>query len=596
LHIHKLTYIPAMTVKHLFSATFLLLSSLLFSQTFQEVPLTIPGINSGGTSWGDFDNDGDLDLVVNGQLADWSSATLVYENINGEFTEVTGDFPALFNGLARWGDYDNDNDLDLLVSGMNGAGEGATLLYRNDASIFTLVETDFTGITLGRILWVDENRDGWLDVFVAGDSTYNTPAASLYHNNADGTFSIMDAKLPASLNSSYTFGDYDNDGDDDLFVTGFFEFTYASKLLRNDGNGSFSDTQIPFDSTAYGDMIFLDMDLDMDLDVIYMGNNLIGNYIARVYRNDGNDTFTKIPSEIEGEWVGQIDAADFDHDGDPDLAITGALCCGEALTELYKNDGNGHFTLFNSILPARSFSQIRFGDYDNDGDADIILTGIAEMTTGLPMTQLFRNMMGSNQFGINNPPSHPQGLDVDIDLNDATFQWSPASDDKTPSDALTYNLYLGDMPSSFNFFAPLANSSNGYNRVYAIGNVNQNTSWLVKDLPAGTYYWSVQALDHSLSGSEFSAEQSFEITYIGVEKIATDAGLTLYPNPAAAFVNLVSETAGTLVISDLRGSFIQTINLSKGESKIDITNLTNGMYLINFTTEDKTIRTKFIKN
>ncbi|MBE0647822.1 MAG: T9SS type A sorting domain-containing protein [Bacteroidales bacterium] len=585
-----------MTVKHILSATLLLLSPLLFSQSFQEVPVSIPGVNSGGTCWGDYDSDGDLDLVVNGQLADWSSKTMIYENINGQFSEIAGDFPALFNGLARWGDYDNDDDLDLLVCGMNSLGEGETSLYKNDAGVFTKVETNFTGITLGRVLWLDENRDGWLDVMVAGDSSYNTPAASLYHNNGDGTFSKMDAKLPASVNSSYTFGDYDNDGDDDLFVTGFFEFTYASRLLRNDGNGSFSDTQIPFDSTAYGDMIFLDMDMDMDLDIIYMGNDLIGNYIARVYRNDGNDTFTKISSEIEGEWVGQIDAGDFDNDGDPDLAITGSLCCGDALTELYKNDGAGHFTIYNSGLPARSFSQIRLGDYDNDGDADIILTGIAEMTTGLPMTQLFRNMMGSNQFGINNPPSDPQGLDVDIDLNDVTFQWSPASDDKTPSAALTYNLYLGDMPSAFNHFAPLSNSSNGYNRVYAIGNVNQNTSWLVKDLPAGTYYWSVQALDHSLTGSEFAPEQSFEITYIGVDEIVFGSEWTVYPNPASTFIMIRSESAGTLVISDFRGSSIRTINLAKGESRIDITSLATGMYLINLITEDKTIRTKFIKN
>jgi len=521
---------------------------------------------------------------------------MVYKNSNGQFTEIAGDFPTLFNGLARWGDYDNDNDLDLLICGMNGAGEGATLLYRNDASVFTLVESDFTGITLGRVLWLDENRDGWLDVFVAGDSTYNTPVASIYHNNGNGTFSRMDAKLPASLNSSYTFGDYDNDGDDDLFVTGFFEYTYASRLFRNDGNGSFSDTQIPFDSTAYGDMIFLDIDKDMDLDIIYMGNDLIGNYIARVYRNDGNDTFTKISSEIEGEWVGQIDAGDFDNDGDPDLAITGSLCCGDALTELYKNDGTGHFTIYHSGLPARSFSQIRMGDYDNDGDADIILTGIAEMTTGLPMTQLFRNSLGSNQFGVNNPPSYPQELGVDIDLNDATFHWSPASDDNTPSPALTYNIYLGDMPSSFNFFAPLSNSASGYNKVYAIGNVNQNISWEVKDLPAGTYYWSVQALDHSLTGSEFSPEQSFEITYIAVDEKFANPGLSVYPNPASTWINIKSESAGTLAISDIQGSTIRTIKLLQGETKIDITSLSSGMYLINFTSEERPIRTKFIKN
>ncbi|MFC2101651.1 FG-GAP-like repeat-containing protein [Bacteroidota bacterium] len=584
-----------MTTKHLLSLLLILTGTTLFSQSFQEVTIPIPGINSGGSCWGDYDNDGDLDLVVNGQLADWTSVTKVYKNTNGEFSEIVGDFPALFNGVARWGDYDNDDDLDLLVCGQNELGAGETLLYNNADGIFSVVETPFTGITLGCGRWLDENRDGWLDVFVAGDSSYNTPVASLYHNNGDGTFSLMDAKLPASINSSYTFGDYDNDGDDDLFVTGFFEFTYASRLLRNDGNGSFFDTQIPFDSTAYGDMIFLDIDKDMDLDIIYMGNDLAGDYIGRVYRNDGNDTFTKIPSEIEGEWVGQIDAGDFDNDGDPDLAITGSLCCGDALTELYKNDGAGNFTIFDSGLPARSFSQIRLGDYDNDGDADIILTGIAEMTTGLPMTQLFRNSLGSNQFGSNTPPADPQNLTVDIDQNDVTFHWSPASDDKTPSAALTYNLYLGTSSASGNFVAPRANPASGFHRVYGIGNVDQDTSWVVKDLPAGTYYWSVQALDHGLAGSEFAPEQSFEIIYIGVEEANLTNGFSVYPNPATDIIHLNSLCAGELTLSSIQGKEIATYQLIKGEQQIDISNLRTGIYFLILNSTNSMHTAKLIK-
>ncbi|MFH1936800.1 MAG: T9SS type A sorting domain-containing protein [Bacteroidota bacterium] len=341
-------------------------------------------------------------------------------------------------------------------------------------------------------------------------------------------------------------------------------------------------------------MIFLDIDKDMDLDIIYMGNDLTGNYIARVYRNDGNDTFTKLTSDIEGEWVGQIDAGDFDNDGDPDLAITGALCCGEALTELYTNDGTGHFTPVNSSLPARSFSQIRFGDVDNDGDADLLLTGLAEMTTGLPMTQIYRNTMGSNTFGTNNPPDDPQNLNTQIDLNDVTFSWSPSFDDKTPSAALTYNLYLGNYPSSFHVFAPLANPVSGFNRVYAIGNVNQDTSWMILDLPAGIYYWSVQAMDHTLSGSEFSPEQSFEITYIGVEEALADAGLIVYPNPASTFINVKSETEGELMISDIRGGITGFYNVLKGTSTISVTTLGSGVYIIRFNTGSKVSQMKLI--
>ncbi|MBN1199034.1 MAG: T9SS type A sorting domain-containing protein [Bacteroidales bacterium] len=584
-----------MTIKHLFSALFILASAHLFSQSFQEIPLSLPGLANGGSCWGDYDNDGDLDLVINGQRADWTSATVVYENINDVLTEVPGEFPALYQGTARWGDYDNDDDLDLLVCGMNDLGEGITLLFNNDSGIFSAVDTPFTGITQGIALWVDENRDNWLDVVVAGDSSYYTPVARLYHNNGDGTFLQVDAKLPASLSASYTFGDYDNDGDEDLFITGFFEYTYASRLMRNDGEGSFTDTQIPFDSVAYGYTIFLDIDKDLDLDIIYMGNDLTGAYIARVYRNDGNDIFTKLSSGIVGEWVGQIDVADFDHDGDPDLAITGALCCGEALTELYVNDGEGHFTVFQSNLPARSFSQIRFGDFDNDGDADLLLTGIAEMTTGLPMTQIFRNTMGTNTFGTNDPPEEPQGLMVDIDLNDVTFHWSPSTDDKTPSAALTYNLYLGTAPASCDVLSPVTNPDNGFRRVFSTGNVNQDTAWRVKDLPAGTYYWSVQALDHSLSGSGFSPEQSFEITYIGMEENLASSIITIYPNPASSILNVRSEVSGKIEIFDIHSRLTGSYMVSVGINSIDVTGLAKGIYLLRVTAGDHLSSNKFIK-
>ncbi len=584
-----------MQARYILSLIFVLTTLAVSAQNFQAISASLPNVNHGGSCWGDFDNDGDLDLVLNGQKSDWIGATFILENIDGQFTEVTHSIPALHSGSASWGDYDNDNDLDLLICGMDEMGEGATFLFRNDNSVFTEALTSFTGITNGHALWMDENRDGWLDILVAGDTMYNTPAANLYHNNGDGTFSLLDTKIPASINSSYTAGDYDNDGDDDIFITGYYGNTYATRLFRNDNEGSFSDTYVPFDSVAYGDGIFLDVDMDKDLDIIYMGSDLYGEYITRVYRNDGNDIFTDIQQSIEGEWVGQIDAGDFDNDGDPDLGITGALCCGDALTELYKNDGTGMFTLYEADLPPLTFSQIRFGDFDNDGDADILLTGLEEMTTGMPVSRIFRNSWGSNTFGSNNPPDSPENLTVDIDLNDVSFSWSPADDDHTPSIALTYNLYLGNAPASYSMFAPLANATNGFVKTYGIGNTNQSVGWILNDLPAGTYFWSVQALDHALCGSEFSLEQTFEITYVAMEERTTESGFAIYPNPASDFVNLKSNTSGELQIYTMHGSWIATYQAKQGEQQINIATLPAGIYLLKLQTAGSTTTVKLIK-
>ncbi|MBC8314543.1 MAG: T9SS type A sorting domain-containing protein, partial [Bacteroidetes bacterium] len=220
-----------------------------------------------------------------------------------------------------------------------------------------------------------------------------------------------------------------------------------------------------------------------------------------------------------------------------------------------------------------------------------------EMTTGLPVTQIFRNSWGSNTYGPNDPPGEPENLLVEIDLNDVTFTWSPADDDNTPSAALTYNLYLGNhAPAFFDIFAPLANATTGFVKAYAVGNTNQNTGWIIKDLPAGTYHWSVQTLDHSLCGSEFAPEQTFEITYVGMEENLAGSELILYPNPASSFIKLKSETDGELLISDIRGSIIGIYNLLEGVNTIPVTNLAKGIYLIRFSTSNNVIRMKFIKD
>ena len=573
-----------------------LMPGTLSAQSFQAVATTLPDLHHGGSSWGDFDNDGDLDLVLNGQMADWSAVTKIFENNNGTFSEVPGTLPGLYGGSVQWGDYDNDDDLDLLVCGMNEFGEGETVLLQKNNSVFTRVETPFTGMADGNAIWLDENRDGWLDVLIGGDTLYNTPAAHLYRNNTNGTFSQMDTKLPASLSSYYTAGDYDNDGDDDIFITGYYENTYATRLMRNDGEGSFVDTEIIFDSVAYGDMIFLDIDNDQDLDVVYIGSALSGAYIARIYRNNGHDDFAKISQSIEGEWVGQIDAADFDNDGDPDLAITGALCCGDALTELYKNDGNGHFTLYNTSLPYLTFSQIQWGDFDNDGDADFLLVGLAETTTGNPSTNIFRNMNGSNTFGVNNPPDDPANLVATVDQDNVTFSWDASNDDLTPSEALTYNLYVGSEPSGVGFLSPLANPLNGFNRVYHRGNTDQNTGWSLHGLPAGTYYWSVQALDHARCGSEFSPEQSFEITWVGFNNPdARDAILSVFPNPADEQITIHTKEAGLLEFRTLTGKLLKQEPLGEGTHHINTGWLQPGMVLLHYQTANTTATIKLIR-
>ncbi len=205
-------------------------------------------VNEGGSSlgcaWGDYDNDGYPDLfVANSNFGAGQNNFLYHNNGNGTFTKIiTG--PIVTDGGnspgGSWADYDNDGDLDLFVT--NYFGEN-NFLYNNDGL------GNFTKVTTGIIVndggdgvgsaWGDYDNDGNLDLFVANDNNQNN---ALYTNNGDGSFTKVtagDIVNNAGRSNGSAWGDYDNDGDIDLYVTNGDQPTAQSNFLyQNDGNSN----------------------------------------------------------------------------------------------------------------------------------------------------------------------------------------------------------------------------------------------------------------------------------------------------------------------------------------------------------------------
>jgi hypothetical protein len=219
------------------------------SITFTDVTLTA-GINIarrsyGNPIWGDFNGDGQLDVFVvnHGQFP-----TLLQNNGDESFTDVWTTSGIACCGDrhgAAWGDYDNDGDLDLHIT--VGGGRGETLgekkdqLYRNDGNGRFTDVTEIAGVAniLGRgrsVNWVDVNRDGYLDLFLKNFETPN----GLYLNNDNSTFTAVhlpDA-LANAVGSISSWVDYDRDGDVDLLITGW---RGRDQLWRNNGDGTFTE-------------------------------------------------------------------------------------------------------------------------------------------------------------------------------------------------------------------------------------------------------------------------------------------------------------------------------------------------------------------
>jgi hypothetical protein len=189
------------------------------SSTFNLAVNNLPGLEAGSLAWGDYDNDGDLDIALLGSTdgSDTGKATRLYKNTNGAFSLVSAGFTDLYQGAVAWGDYDNDGDLDLAACGKSGSNEYA-LIYKNTNGSFADSGAGLYGYYYASLAWGDYDNDGDLDLAVSGKSGSNSYA--LVYKNTNGTFADSGAGLYGYSYSSLAWGDYDNDGDLDIALNG----------------------------------------------------------------------------------------------------------------------------------------------------------------------------------------------------------------------------------------------------------------------------------------------------------------------------------------------------------------------------------------
>lgn len=348
--------------------------------------------HQGGTSpaFGDYDGDGNLDIFI-------PDGNILYRNNDdGTFTNVSSEagLPPLYYGHgAAFGDYDNDGDLDIYVS--RGGPNANTLYSNNGDGTFTDV-TDFAGVGDAGPGWGiafgDYNNDGNLDIYVAN----NCGANVLYKNNGDGTFSDVSAEAGVDnpgCSAGTAFGDYDGDGDLDIYVGGRES---DSALYRNNSDGTFTDVTdsagVPGTQNAHG-VMFGDYNNDGKIDLFIADASEGPNAL---YRNEGDGTFTDVTVEA-GLGItdfSQSGAAfgDYDNDGNLDIYVTSRE---DKPNMLYRSNGDGTFTdiaPIAGVADERHAEGVAFGDYDGDGDLDLYVVTIADRNI------LYRNNGNENNW------------------------------------------------------------------------------------------------------------------------------------------------------------------------------------------------------
>lgn len=526
----------------LLSIITLAFSANLFAQPFEKDLATteaLPDLANGIGIWGDYDLDGDLDILLSGHNSA-DTVLNIYKNNGMGYNMIISDFQALTNSHCSWCDYDNDGDLDFFAIGSMYSDSIITtqaILYQNlENDQFETANAEFQGVHSGISVWGDLDNDGDEDMVIIGNKG-EEGSTRIYQNDGDGQFSQISHTMVKIYNGDIALGDYDNDQDNDILLIGKYKDLQGSeiktlKLYKNHGDFSFEEVYSGFIGMSESNISWGDYDADGDLDILANGSTEAPTHLIYIYQNQGNDFFENIGIEIFGTVNGSIDWGDYDTDGDLDFVLTGMPSyTNEPITEIYRNV---NVNLFNKE-ENQSLSNVyngssHLGDYDNDGDLDIILTGNT-VENSEPVSVVFRNQNELN----NSSPSIPSNLISNVTGNEVIISWSPSDDLETPTSGLTYNIRIGITPNGFEIAPPLANND-GKRLVQKQGNVGLNKSWHIKNLEPGIYYWSVQAIDNNFQGSDFAEENIFEITSTGINGDIMNTSndnyfIHNYPNP-----------------------------------------------------------------
>ncbi|MGE5055421.1 MAG: CRTAC1 family protein [Acidobacteriota bacterium] len=396
-----------------------------------------------GVAFIDYDNDGWMDLfILNGTKLEGNSPgvtnRLYKNNRDGTFNDVTTK-----SGLTRTGwasavtvaDYDNDGFDDIFITYY-----GHNVLYRNNGNGTFSDVTKQSGLAQNAVrygsgcTWVDYDRDGHLDLFVANylsttldalpkpgtnpDCTWKGVAVNcgprglptgfvqLFHNNGDGTFTDVSKQsgvgaAAGSYPMTAVAADYDNDGWPDVYVA--CDST-PSWLFRNQHDGTFREEALErgvalsedgLEQAGMGVAVG-DIDLDGNLDVFKTN---FADDTNVLYHNDGKGNFDDVTIHaglgIETRYVGWgAGMVDLDNDGLPDLFVATGSVYPEVEKKLpaypfrtprlvFRNLGDGRFEELieeagPGVADAHASRGCAFGDFDNDGDIDVLIWNMNE--------------------------------------------------------------------------------------------------------------------------------------------------------------------------------------------------------------------------
>lgn len=534
------------------------------------------------------------------------------------FSEIQTGTSNFYYSAADIADIDNNGTQDIVFNGaIDSDGDGNVdqtynEVYKNEGSnLSPYVSLD--GVThLGDIKFIDYNNDGLMDIISTGLSYMDVVNYKHYRFRNTGTGFVKEGDLPGKIYGSMEVFDFNHDGKPDYAINGTQYghgggFRNTLDFYRNTGVG-FDMTENWVDGTQNGSFKVVDLNNDQLLDLVIIGADISGTSISRVYMNQGG---TLVPTQdFDPVASGKIDFADFNGDGFEDIIVIGKDDNDNGYFAVLMNDGHGVLTAHPINMPDLSDASVSVGDLNNDGYYDFIVSGnenynavvktyfynpsnqqFTEGTiTGLhnlggpglihlfdfnndnhldvllggfdwavsdlpSLTKVFKN----NASETNLKPTPPTHLNVTKSGNRFNFTWSGAADDKTPVNALRYEIKVGLTQGSGDIAKYIVTTP----------------SWFLELDPAiQNVHWSVRSID----ASKVYSDPSSESTLGTMEMKTVKNQLTIYPNPTSDKVYIKGEKVSDAEIYSMDGKKLNII--LKGDQSIDVSHLPKGVYLL----------------
>ncbi|MEN8794889.1 MAG: FG-GAP-like repeat-containing protein, partial [Flavobacteriales bacterium] len=499
----------------------------------------------------DIDLDNDMDLIYSSREED-----------NDVQIFTLGEDKFLYSGNLqdsrnvsdmKFLDINFDKIQDVLINTWRSESDNSLKLYTTGNG--NIPQEDFRGPGLyqSKIELIDINNDGYKEVVHIGrtNAEANSELKVYVYEQLDGSLTESPLDISAQFNSlksgAYGFGNFDNDEDIDFAITGLTNTGITSNLFLNeteftdDINPIYSEIAIDFAKATDSTLDFFDYDGDGDLDIAITGQGVSGPMFKILSNNglSGSDlAFEEVPNTgLIPIREAKVDFGDYNGDGYTDILYSGKVSGQGQVTKLveYNPETNTYvdssFDLSN-ILNA----SIAFGDVDGDNDLDFAIAGENATSNNQNIIKTYLNVRDLSaevlegqqgaknsdalEYLVNEKPSQPANLESEVigfnndtDTYQVKLTWDATTDDTTPSEGLTYALKVGTTAGGDDIMS--TNSlTNGYRLSAGKGNVEHKTTWIINipDLPDNkSYHWSVQAVDASFSGSDFSLEKTVDV-------------------------------------------------------------------------------------